>query len=42
MSGSQSPSTVVKKSDPSEEHQECLNKLRALETAIELAEEEQR
>ena len=33
---------IVADSDPAEEHQECLNKLRALETAIELAEEEQR
>ena len=28
-------------SDPAEEHQECLNKLAALEAAIELAEAEQ-
>jgi anthranilate synthase component 1 len=33
---------IVADSDPAEEHQECLNKLRALETAIELAEAEQR
>jgi anthranilate synthase component I len=33
---------IVADSDPAAEHQECLNKLRALETAIELAEEEQR
>jgi anthranilate synthase component I len=33
---------IVADSDPAEEHQECLNKLRALETAIELAEKEQR
>ena len=33
---------IVADSDPAEEHEECLNKLRALETAIELAEEEQR
>jgi anthranilate synthase component 1 len=33
---------IVADSDPAEEHQECLNKLGALETAIELAEAEQR
>jgi anthranilate synthase component 1 len=33
---------IVIDSDPSEEHQECLNKLGALEAAIELAEQEQR
>jgi anthranilate synthase component I len=32
---------IVADSDPAEEHQECLNKLGALEAAIELAEEEQ-
>ena len=29
---------IVADSDPAAEHEECLNKLRALETAIELAE----
>jgi anthranilate/para-aminobenzoate synthase component I len=29
-------------SDPAAEHEECLRKLAALETAIELAEKEQR
>ena len=33
---------IVADSDPAEEHQECLNKLAALEAAIELAETEQR
>ena len=33
---------IVADSDPAEEHQECLNKLAALEAAIELAEQEQR
>jgi anthranilate synthase component 1 len=33
---------IVIDSDPAEEHQECLNKLGALEAAIELAEQEQR
>ena len=33
---------IVADSDPAEEHQECLNKLAALERAIELAEAEQR
>jgi anthranilate synthase component 1 len=33
---------IVADSDPAAEHEECLNKLRALETAIDLAEEEQR
>jgi anthranilate synthase component 1 len=33
---------IVADSDPAAEHEECLNKLRALETAIELAETEQR
>jgi anthranilate synthase component 1 len=33
---------IVADSDPAEEHQECLNKLGALEAAIELAEQEQR
>ena len=33
---------IVADSDPGAEHEECLNKLRALETAIELAEAEQR
>jgi anthranilate synthase component 1 len=33
---------IVVDSDPAEEHQECLNKLAALEAAIELAEAEQR
>ena len=33
---------IVADSDPFEEHQECLNKLAALEAAIELAEKEQR
>ena len=33
---------IVADSDPAEEHQECLNKLAALEAAIELAEREQR
>ena len=33
---------IVADSDPAAEHQECLNKLGALEAAIELAEEEQR
>jgi anthranilate synthase component 1 len=32
---------IVADSDPAAEHEECLNKLRALETAIELAESEQ-
>jgi anthranilate synthase component 1 len=32
---------IVADSDPAEEHQECLNKLAALEAAIELAEREQ-
>jgi len=32
---------IVADSDPGAEHEECLNKLRALETAIELAEAEQ-
>jgi anthranilate synthase component 1 len=32
---------IVADSDPAEEHQECLNKLAALERAIELAEAEQ-
>jgi len=32
---------IVADSDPAEEHQECLNKLAALEAAIELAETEQ-
>jgi anthranilate synthase component 1 len=32
---------IVADSDPSAEHEECLNKLRALEAAIELAEREQ-
>jgi anthranilate synthase component 1 len=32
---------IVADSDPTEEHQECLNKLAALEAAIELAEAEQ-
>ncbi len=32
---------IVADSDPAEEHQECLNKLAALEAAIELAEAEQ-
>ena len=32
---------IVADSDPAAEHEECLNKLRALETAIELAEAEQ-
>jgi anthranilate synthase component 1 len=32
---------IVADSDPGEEHQECLNKLAALEAAIELAEREQ-
>ena len=31
---------IVADSDPAAEHEECLNKLRALETAIELAESE--
>ena len=31
---------IVAESDPAAEHEECLNKLRALETAIELAESE--
>jgi len=30
---------IVADSDPAAEHEECLNKLRALETAIELAEQ---
>jgi anthranilate synthase component 1 len=30
---------IVADSDPAAEHEECLNKLRALETAIELAED---
>jgi anthranilate synthase component 1 len=33
---------IVADSDPAAEHEECLNKLRALETAIELAEESAR
>ena len=33
---------IVAESDPADEHQECLNKLGALEAAIELAEQEQR
>ena len=33
---------IVADSDPTEEHQECLNKLAALEAAIELAETDQR
>ena len=33
---------IVADSDPAEEHDECLNKLRALEAAIELAEATQR
>jgi anthranilate synthase component 1 len=33
---------IVADSDPAAEHDECLNKLRALETAIDLAEAEQR
>jgi anthranilate synthase component 1 len=33
---------IVADSDPAAEHQECLNKLGALEAAIELAEAEQR
>jgi len=33
---------IVADSDPAEEHQECLNKLGALEAAIELAESEKR
>ena len=33
---------IVADSDPAAEHQECLNKLGALEAAIELAEQEQR
>ena len=33
---------IVADSDPAAEHQECLNKLAALEAAIELAEKEQR
>jgi anthranilate synthase component 1 len=33
---------IVADSDPAAEHEECLNKLRALEAAIELAEAEQR
>jgi anthranilate synthase component I len=33
---------IVADSDPAAEHEECLNKLRALETAIELAEADQR
>jgi anthranilate synthase component 1 len=33
---------IVADSDPADEHQECLNKLAALEAAIELAETEQR
>jgi anthranilate synthase component 1 len=33
---------IVADSDPVAEHEECLNKLRALETAIDLAESEQR
>jgi anthranilate synthase component 1 len=33
---------IVADSDPGEEHQECLNKLGALEAAIDLAEQEQR
>jgi len=32
---------IVADSDPEAEHEECLNKLRALETAIDLAESEQ-
>jgi anthranilate synthase component 1 len=33
---------IVADSDPAAEHEECLNKLRALETAVDLAESEQR
>ena len=33
---------IVADSDPAAEHDECLNKLRALEAAIDLAEAEQR
>jgi anthranilate synthase component 1 len=33
---------ITSDSDPADEHQECLNKLGALESAIELAEQEQR
>jgi anthranilate synthase component I len=33
---------IVADSDPAAEHEECLNKLRALETAIDLAESERR
>ena len=33
---------IVADSDPAAEHEECLNKLRALETAIELAEDDAR
>jgi anthranilate synthase component I len=33
---------IVADSDPAAEHEECLNKLRALETAIELAEDDRR
>jgi anthranilate synthase component I len=33
---------IVADSDPGEEHEECLNKLRALETAIDLAEANER
>jgi anthranilate synthase component 1 len=33
---------IVADSDAAAEHEECLNKMRALETAIELAEEMQR
>ena len=33
---------ITSDSDPAAEHQECLNKLGALEAAIELAEQEQR
>jgi anthranilate synthase component 1 len=33
---------IVADSNPAEEHEECLNKLRALETAIDLAEAERR
>jgi anthranilate synthase component 1 len=32
---------IVADSDPEAEHEECLNKLRALEAAIDLAEREQ-
>jgi anthranilate synthase component 1 len=32
---------IVADSDPTEEHQECLNKMAAVEAAIDLAEAEQ-